>query len=539
MTIGIASIGSLALPAQPLSGQVLARPGWAGAGVTAEPWWHSAVIYRLDPARFQDSGGTGLGDLAGVARRLEYLQSLGVDAILLDKAYASPAPAGSQNDLDELIRAASQHRLRVLLAITPAMQREDRQTLLARVRQWLSAGAAGVALLGPGALNAASASAPDAGLVAEVSRSIQSFPGGRVLLADPAAGANGATFLAARRSHGAAPAFSNMQGGQLVTAGTLPVQASDAAELRQSLAALTGSGATAGAVPLLRFAGNPRTGSPDAAAAAALLLASGGAALFDFGDEIGLDAYTETPSGVVPATPGRAGSGTLPIMQWTPANIGQPAPAPIERVAPIQRAVPGSPNSEYGAYHPYVRPSPQPGSPANATSHAPAGGEPPATLPDPDTLPGFTTGILPAPPMEGKRINVATEDRDPGSLLNAYRQLIALHHGNITLRDGGEFVLNRDAQRAVVWVRRASAESRAATEVIGAVNLGDVPVTLALDGDLVKLRVRTGALRPLFASASQPLTGETTGTLRLPPHAVFLGETLPQATRGSRRSPGH
>ena len=78
-------IASLLL-ANAASAQVLARPGWAGSGVTVETWWHRAVFYRLDPATFQDSNGDGRGDLAGVAQRLNYLQSLGADAIILAPA---------------------------------------------------------------------------------------------------------------------------------------------------------------------------------------------------------------------------------------------------------------------------------------------------------------------------------------------------------------------------------------------------------------------------------------------------------------------
>src|SRR5687767_11001955 len=44
-------------------------------------WWKSAVIYQIYPRSFQDSNGDGIGDLSGVARRLDYLMWLGVDAI--------------------------------------------------------------------------------------------------------------------------------------------------------------------------------------------------------------------------------------------------------------------------------------------------------------------------------------------------------------------------------------------------------------------------------------------------------------------------
>ena len=44
-------------------------------------WWQTCVIYQIYPRSFQDTNGDGLGDLKGIGRRLDYLVSLGVDAI--------------------------------------------------------------------------------------------------------------------------------------------------------------------------------------------------------------------------------------------------------------------------------------------------------------------------------------------------------------------------------------------------------------------------------------------------------------------------
>ncbi|MGB8209752.1 MAG: alpha-amylase family glycosyl hydrolase, partial [Mycobacterium sp.] len=46
-----------------------------------EPWWARAVFYQVYPRSFADSDGDGVGDLDGVASRLDYLDRLGVDAI--------------------------------------------------------------------------------------------------------------------------------------------------------------------------------------------------------------------------------------------------------------------------------------------------------------------------------------------------------------------------------------------------------------------------------------------------------------------------
>ncbi|MET0362047.1 MAG: alpha-amylase family glycosyl hydrolase, partial [Sphingobium sp.] len=59
--------------------------------VTASvPWWESGVVYQIYPRSFQDSDGDGIGDLAGIATRLDHIVSLGVDAIWLSPIFPSP-----------------------------------------------------------------------------------------------------------------------------------------------------------------------------------------------------------------------------------------------------------------------------------------------------------------------------------------------------------------------------------------------------------------------------------------------------------------
>ncbi|WP_234180973.1 alpha-amylase family glycosyl hydrolase [Sphingopyxis sp. NFH-91] len=54
------------------------------------PWWKGAAIYQIYPRSFADSNGDGIGDLAGITARLDYVASLGVDAIWLSPFYPSP-----------------------------------------------------------------------------------------------------------------------------------------------------------------------------------------------------------------------------------------------------------------------------------------------------------------------------------------------------------------------------------------------------------------------------------------------------------------
>jgi len=56
----------------------------------APPWWKGAAIYQIYPRSFADSNGDGVGDLAGIAARLDHVASLGVEAIWLSPFFTSP-----------------------------------------------------------------------------------------------------------------------------------------------------------------------------------------------------------------------------------------------------------------------------------------------------------------------------------------------------------------------------------------------------------------------------------------------------------------
>ena len=53
-------------------------------------WFKNAVVYSLDVETFMDAAGDGCGDFEGLTRRLDYLESLGVDAVWLAPFQPSP-----------------------------------------------------------------------------------------------------------------------------------------------------------------------------------------------------------------------------------------------------------------------------------------------------------------------------------------------------------------------------------------------------------------------------------------------------------------
>ncbi|HEX6986908.1 MAG TPA: alpha-amylase family glycosyl hydrolase, partial [Planctomycetaceae bacterium] len=93
-------------------------------------WYKNAVIYSLDVKTFMDSDGSGTGDFEGLIRRLDYLRSLGVDAVWLapiqqspDKDngydvsdfYAVDPRYGSGGDFVEFVHQAKKRGIKVLL----------------------------------------------------------------------------------------------------------------------------------------------------------------------------------------------------------------------------------------------------------------------------------------------------------------------------------------------------------------------------------------------------------------------------------------
>ncbi|MGL9618887.1 alpha-amylase family glycosyl hydrolase [Bradyrhizobium sp. U531] len=97
-------------------------------------WWRDGIFYQIYPRSFQDSDGDGVGDLAGILRRLPYVKSLGVDAIWLSPIFPSPMADfgydisdytgieplfGTMDDFDALIAAVHDSGLKLILDLVP------------------------------------------------------------------------------------------------------------------------------------------------------------------------------------------------------------------------------------------------------------------------------------------------------------------------------------------------------------------------------------------------------------------------------------
>lgn len=58
--------------------------------MSKEEWWRGAVIYQVYPRSYCDTSGDGIGDLPGIITKLDYIASLGVDAIWISPFFKSP-----------------------------------------------------------------------------------------------------------------------------------------------------------------------------------------------------------------------------------------------------------------------------------------------------------------------------------------------------------------------------------------------------------------------------------------------------------------
>jgi alpha-glucosidase len=107
-----------------------ARPITPSAAAPTDPWWRGATIYQIYPRSFLDTNGDGIGDLPGIVAKLDYVASLGVDAIWISPFFKSPMADfgydiadyravdpmfGTIEDFDRLVRVAHGLGLKVII----------------------------------------------------------------------------------------------------------------------------------------------------------------------------------------------------------------------------------------------------------------------------------------------------------------------------------------------------------------------------------------------------------------------------------------
>jgi oligo-1,6-glucosidase len=95
-------------------------------------WWREAVIYQIYPRSFNDGNADGIGDLRGIIEKLDYIKSLGIDAVWLNPVYQSPGvdggydisdyrsldpQFGTMDDFDELLKGLHQRGIRLIMDI--------------------------------------------------------------------------------------------------------------------------------------------------------------------------------------------------------------------------------------------------------------------------------------------------------------------------------------------------------------------------------------------------------------------------------------
>ncbi len=99
-------------------------------GIPGSRWWKEAVVYQIYPRSFKDSNGDGIGDLAGIISKLDYIQSLGIDVIWLNPIYSSPnddngydvcdyqdimKEFGTMDDFDRLLTGMHERGLKLVM----------------------------------------------------------------------------------------------------------------------------------------------------------------------------------------------------------------------------------------------------------------------------------------------------------------------------------------------------------------------------------------------------------------------------------------
>ncbi|WP_433967457.1 alpha-amylase family glycosyl hydrolase [Tunturiibacter gelidiferens] len=461
--------------------QTLARPGWAGSGITTDLWWKRAIIYQVNPADFNPTDGSGLHS---ITQRLDYIHSLGTDAVLLTHLQPDPTHAetidpalGSLDDFDDLLREASSRHLRVLLDLDPAIPAADLPNV---TRFWLNRGIAGFHVSG---VNEAARDQ-----AATLRSTAAGYLGQRILIADadpnltataqpqpqPQPATRGRHHAHARSRKQSSTGTTthdfttlDTQSPQLLLDDRMgAITTLNAAAIRPIIDRLQEIQQAGHSLPLLATDGPSFTrsmsryadGHHDLAIAkllATLLFTTRAESLIYYGQELGVRTSSSADA-------------PTPLILWDAPPPAKPAPV-----------------SE--TYVPYKPPTTAAGTPPDATP------------------------------------NAALEDADPESLLNWYWRLSTLHHGNSTLASGTSLTVNRDDQNVLVLIRKPKVISANSPVLVLLFNLTAQPVQLSLKADTTKLGLRGSFLRTVLRSDNGIGTMHL-DDMTLAPYAAYIGE---------------
>ena len=93
---GLISLGALVAFLSVSACSDRSDPGAAASASATALWWQRGIVYQIYPRSFQDTDRDGIGDLAGISKRLDYLKWLGVDAVWI-------SPVGLESTILALI----------------------------------------------------------------------------------------------------------------------------------------------------------------------------------------------------------------------------------------------------------------------------------------------------------------------------------------------------------------------------------------------------------------------------------------------------
>ena len=109
---------------------------------TEKKWWKEAVIYQIYPRSFKDSNGNGVGDIKGIISKLDYIKSLGIDAVWLNPIYESPnddngydisnyreimSDFGTMQDFDLLLKGMHERGIKLIMDLVVNHSSDENQ----------------------------------------------------------------------------------------------------------------------------------------------------------------------------------------------------------------------------------------------------------------------------------------------------------------------------------------------------------------------------------------------------------------------------